>query len=324
MGKDSDYIDFWLTTSHDSHGSSGYSSGGNAPNPKLFESKNKLKLHYFIGGSAILLSLTGCILAMLPMFVIPLYAWPLGDMVLFFACHAIGVLSSYIMMYKIESNIKDHVKFDRYRLSEQVYTCKTAVRFWKNVSLILFLLSIAPSIITFILWDQPKYLSIYDEPTFWEWWAAVNHETIPISMSFAIVSPITNLLLTAYYAGVNMDVDELISENKTFIKAYQSVNSVNIEILSELFKSDAKLYFTNGCYLTVLNEPHKNKHGYILYDKQGNKQEFIFEEQASSFADLLMKGYKIYEKIIDNINKALIKKNIEDITDKYNLKTKHS
>lgn len=322
MGKDSDYIDFWLTTSHDSHSSSGYSSGGNAPNPKLFESKNKLKLHYFLGVSTIVLSLFGYILTMLPMFVCSLYAWPLGDIVLFFACHAIGVLLSYIMMYKIESNIKDHVKFDRYKLSEQVYTCKTAVCLWSVISLLQFLLSIAPSIITFILLGHRlEYYFIYDELTFWEWWASVNKETLPFSMALAIVLPITNLFLSIYYKGVYIDIDKLISENETFIKANKDVNSVNIGILSELFnnkKSDAKLYFSNGCYLTVLNEPLKNKHGYILFDKQGNKQEFIFEEQASSFADMLKNGYKIYENIVDNINKTLMEKSVENITDKYN------
>ena len=317
MGKDSEYMDFWLTASHDSHSCRGYYSGGNAPNPKLFESKKKLKLHYFIGFSAIVLSLFGYILAMLPMFVFSLYAWPLGNIVLFFACHAISVLLTYIMMYKIESNIKDHVKFDHDKLSEQVYTCKTAVRLWRVISLLLFLLSIVPSIITFILWDHHlEYYSIYEEITFWGWWASVNKETLPFSIALAIVLPITNLFLTIYYQGVHMNIDELISENETFIEANKDVNSVNIEILSELFnnkKLNAKLYFSNGCYLITSNEPHKNKHGYILFDKQGNKQEFIFEEHAQSFSDMVKNGHKIYEHIIEEINKALMEKSIEEI-----------
>jgi hypothetical protein len=113
-----------------------------------------------------------------------------------------------------------------------------------------------------------------------------------------------------------MNIDELISENETFIEANKDVNSVNIRILSELFnhkKPNAKLYFSNGCYLTTLNEPHKNKHGYILFDKQGNKQEFIFEEQAPSFSDIVKNGSKIYENIVEKINKALMTKCVEEI-----------
>lgn len=71
MGNESEYIDFWLTTSHDSHFNSSYSAS-NTPNPKLFESKKKLKVHYFIGGSAIMLSITGYALTILPLF-IPLF-----------------------------------------------------------------------------------------------------------------------------------------------------------------------------------------------------------------------------------------------------------
>ena len=35
MGNESEYIDFWLTTSHDSHFNSSYSAS-NTSNPKLF------------------------------------------------------------------------------------------------------------------------------------------------------------------------------------------------------------------------------------------------------------------------------------------------
>ena len=316
MGNESEYIDFWLTTSHDSHFNSSYSAS-NTPNPKLFESKKKLKVHYFIGGSAIMLSLTGYALTILPLFIPLFYVWPLGDMLLFFVCHAMSMLLSFIIMYKIESNIKDHVKFDRYKLCEQVYTCKTAVRFWSNVYLTQFILSIAPSIIIFIIWDHCiEYRPIYEELTFLRWWAELNNKTIPISMAFAIVLPITNGILTLYYKGIHMNIDELISKNETFIKANKDVNSVNIGILSELFnnkKLNAKLYFSNGCYLMTSNEPHKNKHGYILFDKQGNKQEFIFEEHAQSFSDMVKNGHKIYEHIIEEINKALMEKSIEEI-----------
>ena len=97
MGNESEYIDFWLTTSHDSHFNSSYSAS-NTPNPKLFESKKKLKVHYFIGGSAIMLSLTGYALTILPLFIPLFYVWPLGDMLLFFVCHAMSMLLSFIIM----------------------------------------------------------------------------------------------------------------------------------------------------------------------------------------------------------------------------------
>ena len=133
-------------------------------------------------------------------------------------------------------------------------------------------------------------------------------------MAFAIVLPITNGILTLYYKGVHMNIDELISKNETFIEANKDVNSVNIGILSELFnnkKLNAKLYFSNGCYLMALNEPHK--HGFTLSDKEENKQEFIFEEQAMSFSDMVKNGYKIYENLVKDINKTLMEKSIEEI-----------
>ena len=317
MGNDSDYIDFWLTTSHDSHYNS-FHPGSDAPNPNLLESKEKLKLHYTLGGSAILLTLTGYVLTISPIFTFPFCTWPFGDIFIFFVCHAISMLF-YITMYKIESNIKSHVKFDRYKLSEQIYTCKTVVRFWSRISLMQFLLSIAPSIITIIIWNHPfEYRSIYDEATIWEWWVSINNASIPLSMVLAVFLPITNGVLALYYRNVYLNIDELISENETFIKANKDINIVDIGMLSEFFNinnSKAKLYFSNGCYLMVLNEPLNNKHGYMLFDKHGHKQEFIFEEQASSFADMLKNGPKIYENIVENINKALMKKNVEDITD---------
>ena len=234
MGNDSDYIDFWLTTSHDSHYNS-FHPGSDAPNPNLLESKEKLKLHYTLGGCAILLTLTGYVLTISPIFTFPFCTWPFGDIFIFFVCHAISMLF-YITMYKVESNIKSHVKFDRYKLSEQIYTCKTVVRFWSRISLMQFLLSIAPSIITIIIWNHPfEYRSIYDEATIWEWWVSINNASIPLSMVLAVFLPITNGALALYYRNVYLNIDELISENETFIKANKDINIVDIGMLSELF-----------------------------------------------------------------------------------------
>lgn len=287
MSKDSEYIDFWLSSSNETWHVGSPRGSEFTPSPELLKSRKALVWHYVLAACALACIGTGifyeCYCGITGFKTIlgetehvSFYVFLFNTPAYWYAYTGflVGLVFNYPTL-AMKSNISKYMQFESDKLKEQTTVCRKVTRLWLTISCVEFATAI---LLGFPLWNA-FFDSAYYVPD-------------GFTVFLTMVCIVATAALVIYMFTANRNVDRLISENPTFRK-YANCRGVDFDMLYDLFDNkgyDVRLYFTNGSWLAPLKHPAENRHGFTFVDTDGTRKDYTFQDYAPTLRELMRQG----------------------------------